>query len=78
MKTKTFETKLKELAMLTGSDQSDALFNADYQALLNEVKKDEATPARQERLQRMRRLLDLQAEFLMGEWLRLNRQQGMN
>lgn len=78
MKTEEFDTKLKELAMMVGSDQTDELFGNEYESLLKEIKKDEATPERQEMLQRMRRLLDLQAEFLMGEWLRLNRQQGMN
>lgn len=78
METKTFETKLKELSFLVGSDQSDTLFNSEYELLLNEIKNDMPTPERQEMLTRMRRLLDLQAEFLMGEWLRLNRSEGMN
>jgi hypothetical protein len=77
MKTEEFDTKLKELAMLTGSDQSDTLFNSEYELLLNEVKKDEPTPERQEMLQRMRTLLNHQAAFLMNLYLRARRIQGM-
>ena len=77
MKTETFETRLKELAMLVESDQSDELFNQEYETLLNEIKKDEATLERQEMLTRMRTLLNHQAAFLMNLWLRAKRIQGM-
>lgn len=77
METKTFEIRLKELAMLVESDQSDELFNQEYETLLNEIKKDEPTPERQEMLQRMRTLLNHQAAFLMNLYLRARRIQGM-
>lgn len=77
MKTEEFNTKLKELAMLVESDQSDELFNQEYETLLNEIKKDEPTPERQEMLQRMRTLLHHQAAFLMSLYMRARRIQGM-
>lgn len=77
METKTFETKLKELSFLVGSDQSDTLFNSEYELLLNEIKKDEATPERQEMLTRMRTLAHHQVAFLMNLYLRAKRIQGM-
>ena len=77
MKTEEFDTKLKELAMMVGSDQTDELFGNEYEALLNEIKKDEATPERQAMLTRMRTLLNHQAAFLMNLYLRARRIQGM-
>ncbi len=76
MKTEEFDTRLRELSSMVGSDHSDSLFNHEYEMLLNEVK---ASPGpRCEMFTRMRRLLDHQAQFLMNEWLRLNRIQEMN
>lgn len=77
MKTEDFNTRLKELAMMVGSDQTDELFGNEYESLLKEIKADEPTPERQEMLQRMRTLLHHQAAFLMSLYLRARRIQGM-
>lgn len=77
MKTEVFETRLKELAMLVESIQSDELFNQEYETLLNEIKNDEPTPERQEMIQRMRTLAHHQVAFLMNLYLRAKRIQGM-
>jgi len=75
MKTDEFESRLKELSAMVGSDQAMELFNQSYENLLNEVK---AQPEpRYEMFARMRKLLMHQAAYLMKGWIRENRKQEM-
>lgn len=77
MEANVFEPRLKELSAMTGSNKTDSLWNATYEELLEEVKADADSARRYAHALRLRKLADCQAEFLLNEWMRLNRNEAM-
>ena len=73
METQHFERDLKDLAGFVGSWQSNELFNTEYLALLEQVKVDTDPARRYGHAKRMKRLLMLQLEFTMNQWLKADR-----
>lgn len=78
METSEFDTRLKELSAMCGSDRTDVLFNQSYEELLTQVKADPDKTRQRTHAERLRRLANYQTEFLTNEWLRLNRLQGVS
>lgn len=69
-----FNERFQLLSLMVGSDQTDELFNQEYELLLNEIKADSDRSRQQEQAKRMRKLIDHQLQFQMNQWLRLNRE----
>ena len=63
-----FESRLRELESLAGSTDTMTLFNASYEALLEEVNGQPGP--RYRKLERMQRLVYKQTAWLMNELLR--------
>jgi len=73
-----FDSRLRILASLVGSEKTDDLFNAEYEAMLNEIKADDDKERQLQQAGRMRRLVDHQICFQVNQWLQANRQQGQS
>ena len=70
MRTEKFDERLRILSTLVGSFNSDDLFIIEYGDLLKDIRTDEDRQRRAQHALRMRKLLMIQAEFLMNAWLR--------
>lgn len=68
MNTTQFDSRIRHLESLTGSETAMDLFNEAYQSLLLEVQR--LPKAKAEKLERMRRLLHRQFLFLLAAWHR--------
>jgi hypothetical protein len=75
MKADEFETRLKKLSDKVGKPESIDPFSQEYSSLLIDIKAQ--TDPRYTIAWRLRRLLDQQAQYLLNEWIRLNRNQEM-
>ena len=72
MNEQEFNDKISALTFLIGEDAAVDLFNQEYETLLNDVK---ALPGpRYAKFARMKKVLLLQAQYLMNEWLKANRE----
>lgn len=74
MKPETFDTELRNLAILVGSWDSDELFNDFYLELLEKIKAGEDPDIKYSQVIRMRKILMIQSEFLINAWLRAKRE----
>ena len=70
MQTAIFDNRLRELSAMVGSDQSAELFNGEYETLLNDIRRDDDLERRTGHAARMKKLLLIQAGFLMNAWMR--------
>lgn len=70
MRAEKFDNRLRILSALVGSFNSDELFIVEYADLLGDIKVDSDQQRRGRNAQRMRKLLMLQAEFLINAWLK--------
>ena len=64
-----FNGRLKELSAITGSEQSMELFNQEYERLLVDVKADRDAARRYGHAERLKKILLIQAGFLMSGWI---------
>jgi hypothetical protein len=76
MRAEKFDERLRILSAIVGSFDSDELFIIEYGDLLKDVKADEDPQRRQQHAQRMKKLLMIQAEFLLNAWLAAKRDEG--
>lgn len=76
MKTDKFDERLRILSAMVGSFSSDELFIIEYGDLLKDIRTDEDQQRRKQHAQRMKKLLMIQAEFLMNAWLAAKRDEG--
>ena len=75
MRTEQFNNELRNLSAMVNTWDADELFVVSYKDLLAKVKADEDRARRQQHAQRMRKLLMLQAQFLMNAWLEAKREE---
>ena len=72
MNEQEFNDKILALTFLIGEDEATELFNEEYESLLYAVK---GLPGpRYAKFARMKKVLLLQAEYLMNEWLKAKRE----
>ena len=71
-----FERELKNLAAMVATWDADELFTQEYEVLLTKIKAGTDQASRVEQVTRMRKLLMMQAEFLIKAWLAAKRDEG--
>lgn len=74
MTDKEFEEKLLHLAFLVGEDGAEDAFAEEYEALLYAIKA--LSGPRYEKFARLKKVLLLQAQYLMNEWLKAKKEAG--